>query len=229
MIYGITIIIYRYIRIPNGKIDAVKKLLCAVLLLVSSVCVADSLSDSLQSIESEWATIYYGLPKEKQQVAYPLLLDRTQQLAAQYPNDAGVIYWQALIKAAAADHQSPMTALQTVRDVRNLLTKAIAINPQVMNGAAYIVLGTLYDKVPGWPIAFGNDNTAKTMLETALKINPNGIASNYFYGKFLAGHDDLKAAKHYFNLALAAPIRPEQPYSDQQMKLKVQHALKKLN
>jgi len=46
------------------------------------------------------------------------------------------------------------------------------------------VLGTLYDKVPSWPIAFGNDNTAKTMLETALKINPNGIANNYFYGKF---------------------------------------------
>jgi Tfp pilus assembly protein PilF len=67
------------------------------------------------------------------------------------------------------------------------------------------------------------------LLETALKINPNGIASNYFYGKFLLGHDDKQAAAHYFNLALAAPIRPNQPYADEQMKLKVQHALNKLN
>ncbi|OYV19907.1 MAG: hypothetical protein CG439_695 [Methylococcaceae bacterium NSP1-2] len=229
MIYVITIIIYRSIRIPSGKTEAVKKLLFAVLMLVSSVCFADSLSDSLNSIESEWATIYYGLPKQKQQTAYPVLLDKLQQLAKTYPNDAGVIYWQALIKASSADHQNPLTALQTVNEVRDLLTKAIAINPQVMNGAAYVVLGTLYDKVPSWPIAFGNDNTAKTMLETALKINPNGIANNYFYGKFLLSHDDQKAAEHYFNLALAAPIRPEQPYADQQMKLKVQHALEKIN
>jgi tetratricopeptide (TPR) repeat protein len=206
-----------------------KKMLFVVLMLVSSLCCADSLSDSLNRIESEWATIYYGLPKQKQQAAYPVLLDKLQQIVKTYPNDAGVIYWQALIKVASADHQSPLTALQTVNEVRGLLTKAIAINPQVMNGAAYIVLGTLYDKVPAWPIGFGNDKTAKTMLETALKINPNGIANNYFYGKFLVSHDDVKAAEHYFKLALAAPIRPEQPYADQQMKRKVQHALEKLN
>ncbi len=206
-----------------------KTMLFVILLLVSSVCFANSLTESLNSIESEWAAAYYGLPKEKQQAAYPILLDKLQQLTQSYPNDARVIYWQALVKATSADYQSPLTALQSVHDVRDLLIKAIAINPQVMNGAAYVVLGTLYDKVPSWPIAFGNDNTAKTMLETALKINPNGIASNYFYGKFLLAHDDTPAAKQYFNKALAAPIRPEQPYADQQMKLKVQHALKKLN
>lgn len=205
-----------------------KAKLFLLLMLLSTHCVADSLQQSLNRIESEWAEAYYGLPKAKQQVAYPVLLNKTQQLAEQYPNDAGVMYWQALIKAAAADHQSPLDALQVVHEVRDLLTKAIAINPQVMNGAAYIVLGTLYDKVPRWPIGFGNDNTAQSMLETALKINPNGIASNYFYGKFLLSHDNALAAKLYFDKALAAPIRPEQSYADQQMKIKVQHALKKM-
>lgn len=206
-----------------------KKQLFIVLMLLSNYCFADGLKDALNSIESDWATAYYGLPKQKQQTVYPDLLAKLQQLSTSYPNDAGIIYWQALIKAANADHQSPLTALQTVKEVRNLLTKAIAINPQVMNGAAYIVLGTLYDKVPSWPIAFGNDETAKSMLETALKINPNGIASNYFYGKFLLSHDNTQAAEHYFKLALAAPIRPNQPYADEQMKLKVQHALNTLN
>jgi tetratricopeptide (TPR) repeat protein len=200
-----------------------------LLLLLSTQCCAENLKESLKNIESEWANDYYGLAKAKQQIAYPELLNKIQQLATAYPNDAGVMYWQALVTASYADHQSPLSALQTIYEVRDLLTKAIAINPQVMNGAAYIVLGTLYDKVPSWPIAFGNDDTAKTMLETALKINPNGIASNYFYGKFLLAHNDAEAAKRYFKLALAAPIRPEQPYADQQMKLKVEHALKKMS
>jgi hypothetical protein len=38
----------------------------------------------------------------------------------------------------------------------------------------------------------------------------------------------MQAAEQYFNKALAAPIRPEQLYADQQMKLKVQHVLKKM-
>lgn len=206
-----------------------KKLLFIVLILFSSHCFADGLKTVLNSIESDWATAYYGLPKQKQQAAYSKLLNKLQALVKLHPNDASVLYWQALIKAAAADHQSPLTALQMVNEVRDLLTKAIAINPEVMNGAAYIVLGTLYDEVPSWPIGFGNDDTAKNLLETALKINPNGIESNFFYGKFLLSHDDKQAAEHYFNLALAAPIRPEQIYADQQMKLKVEYALKKLN
>ncbi|MEI6706797.1 MAG: TRAP transporter TatT component family protein [Methylococcales bacterium] len=200
-----------------------------LLLLLSTQCFAENLKDTLKSIESEWATVYYGLPKAKQAIAYSELLTKIQPLIEHYPNDASVIYWQALVKASYAKHQNPLTALQTINEVRNLLTKAIAINPQVMNGAAYIVLGTLYDKVPSWPIAFGNDDTAKTMLETALKINPNGMVSNYFYGEFLLTHDEEQAAKSYFNKALAAPIRPEQPYADQQMKHKIQLALKKLN
>lgn len=208
--------------------DVVKKWLCVILMLVSNVCFADSLGDVLNNVESEWATIHYGLPKAKQQIAYPALLAKIKPLAEQYPNDAGVIYWQALVKASYADHQNPVAALQAIHEVRDLLTKAIAINPQVMNGAAYVVLGTLYDKVPSWPLAFGDDNTAKTLLETALKINPNGMVSNYFYGQFLLAHDDEQGAERYFNKALAAPIRAEQPYADQQMRHKIQLELKKM-
>lgn len=198
-------------------------------MMVSNACFADSLHDALNGIESEWATIHYGLPKAKQQIAFPALLDKIKPLAEQYPNDAGVIYWQALVKASYAKYQNPVAALQSVHEVRDLLTKAIAINPQVMNGAAYIVLGTLYDKVPSWPIGFGDDNTAKSLLETALKINPNGIVSNYFYGQFLLTHDDEQAAERYFNKALAAPVRAEQIYADSQMRHNVERELKKLH
>ncbi len=205
-----------------------KTLLFILLILLSRLCFAESLKDSLKSIELEWAKVYYEQPKQKQQVAYPMLLDKMQQLTKSDPNDAGVIYWTALIKASYAAHQNPVSALEAIHEVRNLLNKAIAINPKVMNGAAYVVLGTLYDKAPQWPIAFGDDATAKKMLETALEINPNGVASNYFYGEFLLEHDDIQAAENYFKKAISAPVRPEQPYPDTQLKHKAEIMLENI-
>jgi tetratricopeptide (TPR) repeat protein len=199
-----------------------------LLTLLSTQGLADSLPDTLKRIESEWAGIYYGLPKPKRHDAYLVLLDKIEPLNKPYPNDANVIYWQGLVKACAADYKNPLSALRTIHEVRDLLTKAVAINPKVMNGVAYAILGEIYDKVPGWPIGFGDDEIAKKMLETALKISPDGMVSNYFYGDFLLTHDNEKAAESYFKKALNAPIRPDQAYADNQFKHKVERALKKM-
>ena len=51
------------------------------------------------------------------------------------------------------------------------MLKAIEINPQAMDGSAYVTLGTLYYMAPKWPIGFGDEATAQKMLQTALKIN----------------------------------------------------------
>jgi tetratricopeptide (TPR) repeat protein len=206
-----------------------KKALFVLLMALSQLCNAENLPPALHNIELEWAKVYYEQPKTVQVTAYPALLDKVAQLNAQYPHDAGVLYWQALTKASNAAHQNPMHALKAVHEVRDLLTQVITINPKVMNGAAYVVLGTLYDKTPPWPIAFGDETIAKKMLETALKINPNGVAGNYFYGKFLLDHDDKTAAEHYFHKAMTAAVRPEQPYPDIQLQHKAEHALKKMH
>ncbi len=205
-----------------------KKILFIVFMLVANPGFAENLKDSLKNIELEWAKVYYEQPKQKQQAAYPVLLDKMQQLAKIDPNDAGVIYWTALIKASYAAHQNPVDALEAIHEVRDLLSKAIAINPKVMNGAAYVVLGTLYDKAPQWPIAFGDDDIAKKMLETALEISPNGVESNYFYGEFLLNHDDVQAASSYFKKVISVPVRSEQPYPDNQLKHKAEIMLGKI-
>ena len=197
-------------------------------MLVSNACFAEPLKDALNSIELQWAKIYYEQPKQKQQTAYPVLLEKLAQLAKTSPDDAGIIYWQALIKASYAAHQNPISALEAVHEVRDLLNKAISINPKVMNGAAYVVLGSLYDKTPPWPIAFGDDVLARKMLETALQINPNSVANNYFYGEFLLAHDESQAAINYFNKALTVPVRIEQPYPDNQLKRKAESMLVKI-
>ncbi|MGZ4068484.1 MAG: tetratricopeptide repeat protein [Bacteroidia bacterium] len=203
-----------------------KNIIFVVLLLLSTQCLAESLEDSLKNIETEWASIYYSFPKSKQEPAFAQLLDKTTNLARQYPNAAEPLFWQAVVKATYADHQDAFSALNAIHEARDLLIKAIKINPETMSGSAYVTLGTLYYMVPKWPVSFGDDDAAKQMLETALKINPNSIDANYFYGEFLMLHNKPNDAAAYFEKATAAPVRAEQLYADNQLKAEAKLALK---
>ena len=203
-----------------------KKLVTVVLLLLSAQCFAENLKDSLKNIETEWASIYYSTPKSKQEAAYIQLLGKTTNLVRQYPNAAEPIFWQAVVKATYADHQDAFSALNAIQEARDLLIKALKIDPKTMSGSAYVTLGTLYYMVPKWPISFGDDDAAKQMLETALKINPDGIDTNYFYGQFLLSHNQLTDAAVYFEKAALAPARTEQLYADNQLKAEARLALK---
>lgn len=202
-----------------------KKTTFVALLLLSLQCVAEDLSPSVQAIESEWASIYYKLPKSKQEAAYDALLNKATQLAEQYPNTAEPIFWQALIIAAHAEQQDGFTALKAIHTSRDLLLKAIKINPQTANGSAYVTLATLYYMAPKWPIAFGDAEKAEKMFQEALKINPNGIDANYFYGDFLLANNQPKEAQKYFERAISAPSRGEQLFADSKLKDEVKLAL----
>ncbi|MEQ1620878.1 MAG: hypothetical protein ABL919_05685 [Methylococcales bacterium] len=202
-----------------------KSILFVVFLLLSSSCYAESYDDALNQIETEWANIYYNTPKNQQAKAYSHLLSKVSGLIKQYPAAAEPLYWQASIKASQAAHLDPFTTLSAINDARDLLVKVININPVAMNGSALVTLGTLYYMVPKWPIAFGDDEEAKKLLETALSINPNGIDSNYFYGEYLLQHNDLKSAGQYFEKAIAAPTRIEQAFADDKLKTEAKLAL----
>ena len=206
-----------------------KKTTFVALLLLSSQCFAENLKESLQGIESEWASIYYSTPKQKRGPEYDKLLDKTISLSRQHPKNAEPIIWEAIVKATNADHQDAVSALEAIHEARDLLLKAIEINPQAMSGSAYVTLGTLYYMAPKWPIGFGDEATAEKMLQTALKINPNGIDSNYFYGDFLLSNNRFNEAEKYFKHALIIPARAEQLYADNKLKEEAKLALKNTN
>ncbi len=203
-------------------------LLVVLLLLASTQCLADNLQNVLQDIETEWATIYYGTPKSQQGSAYATLLDKTVKLANQYPQDTNTLFWQAVVKASYADRQDPVSALDAIYEVRDLLNKVITINPRTINGSAYVVLGTLYHKAPAWPIAFGDDEKASKSFQAALKISPDGMDSNYYYGEFLLANNQLKEAEIYFKKASVAPVRTRQQYADTQLQNAAKQALNRL-
>ena len=202
-----------------------KKTTFVALLLLATQGFAEDLKSSVQTIESEWASIYYKLPQNKQEAAYDALLTKAEQLTDQFPNTAELIFWQALLIATHAELQDGFTALKAIHKARDLLLESIKIDPKTANGSAYVTLGTLYYMVPSWPIAFGDKEKAEKLFQAALKVNPNSIDGNYFYGDFLLANNNTKEAQKYFEKALSAPSRKEQLFADNKLKDEVKLAL----
>jgi Tfp pilus assembly protein PilF len=99
----------------------------------------------------------------------------------------------------------------------------------VFGGSVYASLGSLYSKVPGWPIGFGSDKKAEKYFKKALAINPQGLDINYFFAEFLADNGKDQLALEYVEKALQAPPMAERPLADkgrrqQAMKLREQLA-----
>ncbi len=202
-----------------------KKTTFVALLLLSLQSLGADLTDSVQAIENEWASIYYKFPKSNQQAAYEALLDKTKQLANQYPGSTEPLFWQAVLMATNAELQDGFSALKAIHQSRDLLLEVIKANPQTANGSAYVTLGTLYYMAPKWPIAFGNRDKAEKMFKEALKINPDSIDGNYFYGDFLLTNNNPKEAQRFFEKALRAPARKEQAFADNKLKDEAKLAL----
>ena len=107
-----------------------------------------------------------------------------------------------------------MGALPKVKKAKGLFEEAIGIDERAMNGGAHTSLGSLYYKVPGWPVGFGDDKQAKKQLEAALAISPNDIDANYFYGDYLVDQKEYSKAVPVLEKALQAAPRPGREIAD---------------
>jgi len=190
----------------------------ALALLFSNILSANSLEFELNQIESEWATIYYTKDNSEQSASYPKLLTKLNNTSKQYPNSYELKIWQAIIIATNAAYESPFTALESIKKSKKILESSIAIDPDALQGAAFVTLGTLYYLTPGWPISFGNEDKAEQLLKTGLKLNPNSIDSNYFYADYLLSRDKQEEANKYFRIATNIPSRPSQQLADDSLK-----------
>lgn len=196
----------------------INDLLPATLLLCLSVIAAranaDELTQQLLPIQQQWAFINYQLPESKREEAFTALEEKAQALAERHADRAEPKLWQAIILSTHAGVRGGLGALGMVKKARELLLQAEAIDAAVMDGSIYTSLGSLYYQVPGWPLGFGDDDKARSLLLEALQRNPNGIDPNYFYGDFLYRNGETEAALAALGRALQAPARPDRPLAD---------------
>lgn len=187
------------------------------------------MDQAVSNLQQEWAVIKYQTPnEEKQEGAIAELATKAQSVAQQYPGKAEPLIWQGIILATKAGIGGGLGALGDAKAARTALEQAENIDPQALNGSVYTSLGSLYHKVPGFPIGFGDDAKAKEFLEKALAINPDGIDPNFFYGEFLYDDGDYARAQAVLQHGLKAPVRPGRELADKGRTEEIQELLTKV-
>lgn len=203
-----------------------KMMLLALLgIMVWSQAVASPDEELVRPLQQRWAEIKYTLPEDKQADEYHALAESAHQLSTANPNNAAALIWEGIILSSEAGASGGLGALSKAKEARRLLEESLKLDETALHGSAYTSLGTLYAKVPRWPIGFGNRERAEEMFQKALAINPDGIDPNFFYGEYLLDRKQPTEARRYLETALQAPPRDGRALADEGRRREVQALL----
>jgi tetratricopeptide (TPR) repeat protein len=195
------------------------------IILLSSMTAYAGLNEDIASLQTQWATTNYELSDKAQIQSFESLIVQADQLVERFPNNAEPYIWRGIIKSSFAGAKGGLGAMSLAKASKLDLEKALTLDETALSGSAFTSLGTLYFKVPGWPIGFGDDEKAKSLLNKAITLNPEGIDSNYFYAQFLMDQGDYQQAETYLLKAQSAAPRPNRPIADKGRQEEITKAL----
>lgn len=185
------------------------------LALATPAIAAATMADDVKTLNDGWAHISYEVRGSSHQtVALDNLAKQASLIVQRYPNQAEPLLWQGIIVSEQANRANFFHKLGLATQARDILARAYRLDPHAAHGGAAMSLGVLYFKVPGSPIAWGDDGKAGRLLKEALAQDPNGLDANYFYGDYLLDQGNPAAARSYLLKALRAPHDPSRPAWD---------------
>ena len=185
--------------------------------------------ERLTAIQQSWAHIQYELPAEQRAAAFEKLAAQTSAFTQSRQSVAEAWIWSGIVTSSWAGAQGGLGALGKVKAARTDLEKAMTLDPNALQGSAYTSLAALYDRVPGWPIGFGDAEKAEQLLKQGLQLNPTGIDSLYFWGDHLYRQGRYAEAKAALLKALQAPPRPGRETADTGRRQEIQVLLGEVN
>lgn len=109
-------------------------------------------------------------------------------------------------------------ALKYAKAARDYLEASVALDPSIYGSSAHVLLGTLYRRVPGWPVGYGNKKKALKHYQDALAITPDGLDANFSYASYLYESKKYAEAKQHLEKAKQAPPRPDRAKADEFVK-----------
>ena len=189
-------------------------LLAALLLAGPALASAATPEELIRPIQDQWAEIKYRQPTEKQVESYDKLAAQAHRLVESNPGVAEALIWEGIVLSSEAGAKGGLGALGLAKDARQRFEEALKLNDKALGGSAYTSLATLYAKVPGWPIGFGDKERADEYFRKSLALNPTGIDPNFLYGEYLAERGRLPEARARLETALEAPPRQGRELAD---------------
>ncbi|MFN7693780.1 MAG: TRAP transporter TatT component family protein [Burkholderiales bacterium] len=184
-------------------------------LLIAAPAWAAPVDDAVAGLQQSWEQIRYQAPAKDREARFEQLAAKAHQASEQVPGRAEPLIWEGIVLSSWAGEKGGLGALGLVKQAKSLYEKAIALDPNALDGSALNSLGVLYYKVPGWPIGFGDKGKARELLQQALTVNPQGIDANYFFAEYLVETKQPAAAMPFLEKVLQAPPRPGRQLADE--------------
>ncbi|MBK6602515.1 MAG: hypothetical protein IPG28_13480 [Betaproteobacteria bacterium] len=182
----------------------------------------------IRPIQDQWAEIKYRQPEKQHAESYRTLASQARRVVEANPRLPEPLIWEGIVLSSEAGAAGGLGALSLAKEARQRLDDALKIDDRALGGSAYASLATLYAKVPGWPVGFGDKERAEEYFRKALAINPDGIDPNYFYGEYLSERGRQAEAVAHLEKALKAPARPGRELADSGRRQEVQTLLAKV-
>ena len=179
-------------------------------------------------LQQRWAEIQHQSPQDDKAKAFEQLAGPAAEVVARHPGQPEPLIWEGIILSTWAGAKGGLGALGLCKRAKADFEAAMKIDAAALQGSAYTSLGSLYYQVPGWPIGFGDEDKAENLLTEALKIAPDGIDANYFYGDYLLQQERYADAIRVLEHAREAAPRPGRELADrgrrQEIELKLAEA-----
>lgn len=181
----------------------------------------DSLPLEVGELRAAWDEANFVLHGDTQKKTMLELVERCTPLLEKLPEDQSALTWCGIVKSSYAGHAGALSAMKYAKAARSDLEAALELGEGEMAGAAKTSLGTLYFKVPGWPIGFGDEDKARELLQAGLAANPQDLDANFFMADFLIEEREWEEARSYLDAASAAPATPgrESAYEGRQKEM----------
>ncbi|SET50381.1 tetratricopeptide repeat protein [Thorsellia anophelis] len=199
------------------------------IVISTSACAIDT--KELKVAQDSWARCNYGnwSADSAKSKCFEQSIESLEKAISLYPTSDELKVWLAIDKASLAGSVGGLTGLGYAKEAKSLLEDVITNSPNILDGSALTSLGTLYYKVPGWPVGFGDMDLAEQYLKQGLEINPDGIDSNYFYADYLIEAGKKAEAVTYLNKAHSAAPRPGRAEADAGRQKEINALLDKVN
>ena len=189
----------------------------AVLALLANTpasTLAGDLPAQVTELRAAWDEANFSLAGDARKEALHSLVETCDTLLPKHADEQAALTWCGIVNSSYAGIASPLSAMKYAKAARANLERALELDQGDMAGAAHTSLGTLYYKVPGWPIGFGDDDKAEQELQAGISTNPDDIDANFFLADFLLEKGRLEEARDYLERAAAAPSRTGRQVAD---------------
>ncbi|MGO8911314.1 MAG: hypothetical protein ACLQDM_18615 [Bradyrhizobium sp.] len=192
-----------------------------------------SLKSELLRLAHDWEHVKLQVvDRDDQERQMAGLAQRAGKIAEQHENVPDPVVWIGIITSEQAslanENGSPLKALELAKRARDILEMVESTSPATMDAGAPTTLGLLYDRVPGFPIGFGDKAKARNYLQEAIRNAPNGLDANYFYGDFLYRHGERAEAIKVLEHALTLPELSNRPIWDRSRRVEIRKILSQL-